>query len=429
LRRIGILLAAAAGLASALMAPGSALASQPAQPAFLYMGSERGEYIGQGSEWRYTQANAGFQADYGRHDADPSSIWINLDHTSDGHGPWTVRLAAPRGRTLVPGRYVDAQRAPFRDPGLPGIDVSGDGRGCNLIDGRFVVREAEFTASGEVVRFAATFVQYCGGYLTALYGAVGIGVPAPASFPKPPAPVAASLSFRSDPGDFVGQGQTVRYSNGHNAVFHARRGPLGLSVTAIPYAGPIWAVRLAAPGRRPPLPGVYEGAVRNPFEPPGVPGLDVSGDGRGCNKLSGRFTVSEGRYGPQGLIRGLRARFEQHCEGAAPALRGEVRVSAPRRPVRAVLRVVPSPPRAGRAFIARLAVRDRSLGVRVRGVRCAAVVEGRRLSRTRRAVGRRRASCAWRLPLSARGRTVRGFVRIRAAGGVVVVRRFRTRVR
>lgn len=166
--------------------------------------------------------------------------------------------------------------------------------------------------------------------------------------------------------------------------------------------------------------------MRNPFEAPGAPGLDFSGDGRGCNKLSGRFTVSEGRYGPQGLIRSLRARFEQHCEGAAPALRGEVRVTFPQPAVRAALRVIPAPPLAGRRFTARLAFRDP--GIRVRGVRCAAMVEGRRLARSKRAATRRRAVCAWRLPLSARGKKVRGFVRVRA-GGAVVTRRFRLRVR
>jgi hypothetical protein len=418
--RIGVLLAASVVLAPALTAPGSAAA----QSAFLYMGSQRGEYIGQGGEWRYTQEDASFQVHYGRLGDDPFALSIEVDNASDGRNPWNVLLAAPGGRALTPGRYVDAQRTPFRDPGYPGLDVSGDARGCNVIDGWFDVSEAEFTPSGDVIRFAAAFVQYCDGHLTALYGAVGIGVPAPASFPKPPAPVAASLSFRSEPGDYVGQGQRLRYTNGRDSVFHARRGPLGVSVTVLPYAGPVWTVRLAAPGHRPPSPGVYEGAMRNPFEAPGAPGLDFSGDGRGCNKLSGRFTVSKARYGPQGLIRHLRANFEQHCEGAAPALRGEVRVAFPQPAVRAALRVIPTPPVAGRRFTVRLAVRDR--GIRVRGVRCAASVEGRRAVRTRRAASRRGAVCAWRLPSSARGKRVRGYVRVRA-GGSIVTRRFRVR--
>jgi hypothetical protein len=68
-------IAAAAGLVTALAIPGSS-AAQPAESAFLYMGSQRGEYIGQGSEWRYTQENASFEVHYGRHGDDPFAISI-----------------------------------------------------------------------------------------------------------------------------------------------------------------------------------------------------------------------------------------------------------------------------------------------------------------------------------------------------------------
>jgi hypothetical protein len=423
-RRIGALLVGAV----ALVAPGPAAAVQAPESAFLYMGSQRGEFIGAGAEWRYTHANGTFAADYGRPNApDPSSIRINIDQTADGHGPWDVELGAPRGRTLTAGRYLDAQDIHVRPPGLPGMRLAGDGRACGRIDGRFVVREARFTAAGDVIRFRASFVQYCDGYLTALYGVVGIGVPPPASFPKPPATVPASISLRSDPGDFVGQGQAARYSNLENALFQVLPGTSGsIFVRSFGYEGSVWSVDLAAPGQRLPRPGVYEGAMRHPFEPPGAPGLAVAGNGRGCNMLSGRFVVDDARYGPRALVRSLRARFEQHCEGAAPALRGEVRVAFPQPAVRAALRVIPAPPLAGRRFAARLVVRDP--GIRVRGVRCAAMVEGRRLARIKRAATRRRAVCAWRLPLSARGKKLRGFVRVRARGAVVT-RRFRLRVR
>lgn len=420
-RRIGVLLAAAAGLG---FAPG-AVASQPA---FLYMGSQPGEFIGDGAEWRYTHANARFQAVYGI-PGDPSTISISIDETTDGHGPWEVGLGAPRGRTLAAGRYLDARENHFRPPGLPGMRVAGDGRACAQVDGRFVVREARFTAAGEVIRFRASFVQYCDGYLTALYGEVGIGVAPPASFPKPPPTVAASISLRSDPGDFVGQGQAARYSNLENALFQIVRGTSGsIFVRSFGYDGSVWNVDLAAPGQRLPRPGVYEGAMRHPFEAPDAPGLAVTGNGRGCNMLSGRFVVDEARYGPQGVVRSLLARFEQHCEGAVPALRGEVRVGRPRRPIDAVLRLRPRRPRAGGTLTARLRITARGRGSRVRPMRCSARIDGRRLVRIDRVAGRRGVSCEWRLPLSDRGRTVRGFVRLRS-GGRVITRRFRARVR
>jgi len=53
----------------------------------------------------------------------------------------------------------------------------------------------------------------------------------------------------------------------------------------------------------------------------------VFGDGRGCNTLTGSFTVVEVVYG-NGSVTSFDALFEQHCEGATPALRGEIRFNA-----------------------------------------------------------------------------------------------------
>ena len=74
--------------------------------------------------------------------------------------------------------------------------------------------------------------------------------------------------------------------------------------------------------------GVYENAARFPFQDPSQPGLSVSGDGRGCNTLTGRFEVNQVVYGANNEIDAFWATFEQHCEGAAPALRGEIRFNA-----------------------------------------------------------------------------------------------------
>jgi hypothetical protein len=66
---------------------------------------------------------------------------------------------------------------------------------------------------------------------------------------------------------------------------------------------------------------VYEGAERWPFQDSGHPGLDVSGDGRGCNTVSGRFEIQDLKVS-NGTLQSFTATFEHHCEGAAPALRG-----------------------------------------------------------------------------------------------------------
>jgi hypothetical protein len=43
--------------------------------------------------------------------------------------------------------------------------------------------------------------------------------------------------------------------------------------------------------------------------------MDISGNGRGCNTLTGQFTVNSITFWPD-------TTFEQHYEGATPALRG-----------------------------------------------------------------------------------------------------------
>ena len=66
----------------------------------------------------------------------------------------------------------------------------------------------------------------------------------------------------------------------------------------------------------------YEDAERASFASPGHPGLDVSGDHRGCNILSGRFVIYEISSDGSDLVTNFTASFEQHCEAGPPALRG-----------------------------------------------------------------------------------------------------------
>jgi VCBS repeat-containing protein len=57
----------------------------------------------------------------------------------------------------------------------------------------------------------------------------------------------------------------------------------------------------------------------------GVPGLNVSGNGRGSNTLTGNFTVTQALYAADGKVLRFAASFEQHSEGLAPALTGEIK--------------------------------------------------------------------------------------------------------
>ncbi len=70
-------------------------------------------------------------------------------------------------------------------------------------------------------------------------------------------------------------------------------------------------------------PGYYGNLERYPFNNPVRGGLDWAGQGRGCSALTGWFTVDAVTYSGSTLT-AIDLRFEQHCEGASPALHGQI---------------------------------------------------------------------------------------------------------
>ena len=74
---------------------------------------------------------------------------------------WNITIAAPPESQLAPGAYTGAERAPFRSAGHPGLDVNGDGRGCNNVFGSFVIRAISANNRGTVTMLDASFTQHC----------------------------------------------------------------------------------------------------------------------------------------------------------------------------------------------------------------------------------------------------------------------------
>jgi hypothetical protein len=143
-------------------------------------------------------------------------------------------------------------------------------------------------------------------------------------------PLEASLSFVSEPGEYVGSGQSRSYTL-DTAWITSRSGQNGgyFGVTVFPFDGGFWSLDIGAPDGAQLVPGPYEGAVKYPFQGPGQPGLSLSGDGRACVTLTGRFDVLEATFGPNGVIERFHATFEQRCDGGPVALFGEVQIVNP----------------------------------------------------------------------------------------------------
>ncbi len=75
-------------------------------------------------------------------------------------------------------------------------------------------------------------------------------------------------------------------------------------------------------------PGVYTGAEGAHFAPGNCPGLDMSGCGRGCSRLSGEFEVLEILYNEKGKIESFAANFVQRCDSQRPPLFGSIRINS-----------------------------------------------------------------------------------------------------
>jgi hypothetical protein len=263
--------------------------------------SEPGDWIGQGATAVIS---------------DPTQISVTGDagFIRASGGPWTLEFRAPSGEVLAPGVYAHAERAAFVTGRSPGLEVTGESRGCNEVFGRFAVNQIQTDAIGNVTALDVRFVQHCeAADAPALRGWFRYRV-APLSY-----------AFTSDAGDYIGGGASERYE-GATTLFHPFEQYGGGIRVRVSGQRDDWWIVLLPPSGGVLTEGTYPDALR--FADAGHPGLDVYGDGRGCNEVTGSFEILAIRLGDSGRVKRLDATFEQHCEGATPALHGELRFHA-----------------------------------------------------------------------------------------------------
>ncbi|MFI7596357.1 hypothetical protein [Actinoplanes sp. NPDC049681] len=152
-----------------------------------------------------------------------------------------------------------------------------------------------------------------------------------------------SFTMTGDPGDYISQGRDWSYdvARGDRLTVTSSSDRRVISVGISAANGDWWSADFSAPAGQAIAPGTYAGATRYPFNGQG-PGLDVSGDGRGCNELTGTFVVDQVSFGPQGYVEDFDATFEQHCEGDDPAARGRVQIHNDPAPEQLTLSVTPA---------------------------------------------------------------------------------------
>jgi VCBS repeat-containing protein len=139
-----------------------------------------------------------------------------------------------------------------------------------------------------------------------------------------PTPGVTSVTMVSQPGDYIGQGLTYSFTPETGTFLVSRNFDNGVSLY-YSGGGQWWYFDFAAPFNADLTPGDYANATRWPFQASDVPGLNVSGNGRGSNTLTGHFTVTQAVYAADGTVLRFAATFEQHSEGLPPALTGEIK--------------------------------------------------------------------------------------------------------
>lgn len=124
----------------------------------VFMDGEEGDWI---HPWIDTITDATWSASVSPEGA-PEYVRVSFDPSDEDQGSrWNLDLSTRRlGLPLQPQVYENAVRYPFEDPGMPGLNVSGDGRGCNRLCGRFEIHELEVDGT-RLERLAATFEQSC----------------------------------------------------------------------------------------------------------------------------------------------------------------------------------------------------------------------------------------------------------------------------
>jgi hypothetical protein len=303
----------------------------PATGNYVHLESSGGDYIGAGRSYTYTSANSILAV---------SESGAKVNVRVDGDEGWWGDFAAMQGLSrLEKGYYGGLQRYPFHNPVKGGLSWSGEGRGCNTLAGWFVVDHVAYEGN-QMVALDLRFEQRCEGGTSALRGKIHwtandtTAIPGPVR--PPPAglwqPAASSLPasgnyvyLQSMQGDYIGGGQNRTFTDSNSVLSVTSTGALlkvninGNSWWNGDFAGMNTLSQLE--------PGYYGDLQRYPFHNPVKGGLDWGGDGRGCNTLTGWFVIDKITY-VQGSLTEVDMRFEQHCEGGSPALRGRIRWNA-----------------------------------------------------------------------------------------------------
>jgi uncharacterized repeat protein (TIGR01451 family) len=248
-----------------------------------------------------------------------------------GDETWAVDFTAMENlNQLQPGYYRGLTGNPARGRLTTSL------QDCDAPSGWLAIDNITYDA-GVLSSIDLRFEQHCGTNVSAFQGQLhwvaneAAQPPGPQTPPtnlwRPPAGSTPSsgnyVYLESDAGDYIGAGQT-RLFTGSNSAISVTTAGINRRARVNVGDGMSWGGEFYAMTSVQRLePGLYFGVLGAPTHNPARGGLSWSGDGRACNALWGWFVVDSVSYSGDELT-SLEVRFEQHCEYAEPALRGQV---------------------------------------------------------------------------------------------------------
>jgi len=156
----------------------------------------------------------------------------------------------------------------------------------------------------------------------------------------PPGPLAddlrlGSLALFSQPGDYVGGGLRFVATRADTLLQAITPGyfgpPRDVTFWVLTPDGETWSIGFAAPAGQALSPGDFEGAVsKGEASSASRPSLWVDASLRFCSTATGRFRIYQLERDSTGRVTAFAADFEQHCNGAVPALFGAIRYNSTR---------------------------------------------------------------------------------------------------
>jgi hypothetical protein len=298
--------------------------SVPTSGNYVYLTGQSGDYIIGANTYTYTQANSLLQF---------ASSGDHLGVTINGDLNWTGDFLAMAGISqLKAGYYSNLTQYPYENPQIGGLNWYGDARDCDSVTGWFVVDDVTYTA-GVLTAVDLRFQQLCQSSTAPMNGQIhwnandatappGPVNPVPANLWQPPAgstPASGSYVYlQSDAGDYIGDGQTLIYTTSNSTLTVAGASDLLTVAIANQWMGDFLTMNNLSLQA-----GYYPNLERWPYNNPVTGGLSWAGESRGCNTLSGWFAIDDITL-VGGNVATVDLRFEQHCEGATPALHGQI---------------------------------------------------------------------------------------------------------